>query len=204
MGMPALRRHWTTDDVRALMDEQRAWPRYELIDGELIVTPSPGNPHQLAVGMLHHVLTDYVDRELLGVVFMSPADLELRKGTITQPDLFVVPPNDGTIPYDDGWSFVRALMLAVEVISPSSVRMDRVTKREYYMDVGVPDYLVVDREARMIERWSPERATPHVLREQLVWHPAGAKEPLIVDLPAFFDRYEEKVARFLGGPRRAG
>lgn len=75
------------------------------------------------------------------------------------------------------------------------------TKREYYMDVGVPDYLVVDREARMIEQWSPDRDTPRVLRDQLVWHPSGAREPLVVDVPAFFDRYEAKV-RFLG-PQRA-
>jgi hypothetical protein len=51
MVMPALRRRWTTADVRSLTTEERAWPRYELIDGELLVTP---------------------------------ADLELRPGTITQ------------------------------------------------------------------------------------------------------------------------
>lgn len=176
---PPLRRHWTTEDVRALMDESRPSPRYELIDGELIVTPSPGNPHQVVVGELHFILASYLEREPVGLVFASPADLELRKGTITQPDVFVVLPGDGTSTDVTGWSSVRSLLLAIEVISPTSVCMDRVTKREYYMNVGVPDYLVVDREAHTIERWSPERDTPQVLRDQLVWRPSGASESLI-------------------------
>src|SRR6185503_19102091 len=91
MGMPAIRRRWTTDDVRALMDESRAWPRYELIGGELLVTPAPGFIHQIAVTALLGVLTPYVRREDIGVALPSPADLELRLGEITQPDVFVVP-----------------------------------------------------------------------------------------------------------------
>ena len=47
--MPAIRRRWTTAEVRSLMDESRAWPRYELIGGELLVTPAPRGTHQLVV-----------------------------------------------------------------------------------------------------------------------------------------------------------
>jgi Uma2 family endonuclease len=60
--MPAIHRHWTTTDVRALMDESRAWPRYELIAGGLLVTPAPGTPHQFAVTELLILLAAYVDR----------------------------------------------------------------------------------------------------------------------------------------------
>ena len=194
MGMPATRRHWTTADVRALMDESRAWPRYELIGGELLVTPAPGGRHQVAVVEIVVLLHEYLRQEQIGVAFVSPSDLELQPGTITQPDVFVVPA--GAAASLDGefhWSDVSALLLAIEVISPSSVRTDRVEKREYYLEAGVPDYLIVDVDARIVERWSPERDTPAVLRDHLVWHPAGASQPLTVSLPEFFDRIVGKL-----------
>ena len=194
MGMPAIRRHWTTAEVRALMDESRPWPRYELIDGELLVTPSPGRPHQLAVTEIVVLLHQYLREEPIGVAFVSPADLELRPGTITQPDVFIVPVGSvGTTAGEDQWSDVRSLLLAIEVISPSSIRTDRVTKREYYMDAGVPDYFIVDLSARIVEWWSPDRETPRVLRDRLVWHPDGAEQPLTVSLPNLFDEISGKL-----------
>ena len=188
MGMPAMRRHWTTADVRALNQETPGWPLYELIDGELLVTPSPGYEHQFAVVAMVSLLYGYLELEPVGVVCTSPADLELRPGTITQPDVFIMPV--GSAPSTDGswgWTDIHSLLLAVEVISPSSVRSDRITKREYYMDVGIPDYFIVDIQARIIERWSPARETPLVLRDHLVWHPVGAEEPLTLSLPGWFD-----------------
>ena len=189
MGMPAIRRHWTTNEVRDLIDESRPWPRYELIGGELIVSPAPGTLHQLIIGELFRLLADYVEREGIGVTLMSPADLELAPGNITQPDIFVVPgnvlPDEARTP---SWTDVSELLLAVETLSPSSIRYDRIVKRDYYLDAGVPDYWVVDWDARFVERWSPERPTPHVDREALVWHPSGASEPLVVSLPEFFTR----------------
>lgn len=188
MGMPAIRRHWTTADVRALMDESRAWPRYELIGGELIVTPAPWGMHQFAVLEFAVLLAAYLRDEPVGAALMSPADLELEPGTITQPDVFVIPA--GGAPSDDAfrWSDVASLLLAVEVISPGSIRTDRITKREYYMDVGVPDYLIIDVDARIVERWTQGRDTPAVLRDRLVWHPRGSSTPLNVALPEYFDR----------------
>ena len=61
MGMPAAplpdtTRHWTADEVRALGDETRAWPRYECVDGELLVTPGPSYDRQEAVARLWRVL----------------------------------------------------------------------------------------------------------------------------------------------------
>lgn len=189
MGMPAIRRRWTTDDVRALMDESRAWPRYELIGGELIVTPAPGFVHQIAVTEILLLLGPYVVRENMGITLASPADLELQRGEITQPDVFVVPLE--TSPNPDGkptWADVTRLLLAVEVLSPSSVRTDRVQKREFYMDAGVPEYWVVDVDARIVERWTPGRETPTVFRETLEWRPEGATTSLITDLGTMFER----------------
>jgi Uma2 family endonuclease len=187
MGMPEYARRWTAAEVRELTDESRHWPRYELIDGELLVTPAPRPVHQIAVSLLLRKIADYVDAEGLGMTLTSPSDLELEPDTVTQPDVFVVP---SAYSRDGGplreWSQVRGLLLAVEVISPSSVRTDRVTKREFFQRVGVPEYWVVDLDARMVERWRPDDATAELLRERLEWRPAGSVAPMLLELNPFF------------------
>ena len=187
MGMPAHARRWTAAEVRELTNESRPWPRYELIDGELLVTPAPRPVHQIAVSELLRRLADYVDAERIGMTLTSPADLELEAGTVTQPDVFVVP---SAYSRDDSplreWSQVRGLLLAVEIVSPNSVHYDRVTKRTFFQRVGVPEYWVVDLDARAVERWRPEERAPEVLRERLEWRPAGSAAPLLLDLTALF------------------
>ena len=187
---------WTTADVRALMDPSRAWPRFELIGGELLVTPAPGWLHQTAVFELARILAVYCDRERVGVVLMSPAELELIPGEITQPDIFVVP--YAVLPEGDArpeWSMITSLRLAVETISPSSVRTDRVDKRDHYLSADVDEYWVMDVEARMVERWFKNRETPGAVRDRLVWHPAPAGAPLEIDLEQFFRGVASKLRR---------
>lgn len=193
MAMPLTRR-WTTADVRALMREDRAWPRYELIDDELLVTPAPRGPHQLVVAELLVLLYAYLESAPAGFVLMSPSDLELRPGTITQPDVFVVP--FGAAPHVEtgDWSDIKALPLAVEVLSPSSLRTDRVVKRDFYLANGVAEYWIVDLEARVVERWKPAQETPVLHFTSLEWRPRD-HAPLIIDLVALFDRIEHKWSR---------
>ena len=74
MSMPASTRRWTVDEVRAMQDEERPWPRYELIDGELLVTPAPRRVHQRAVLELFRLLDPFVTAHRLGVVELSPSD----------------------------------------------------------------------------------------------------------------------------------
>ena len=195
MAMPAIHRRWTTADVRSFTREDRAWPRYELIDGELLVTPAPRLAHQVASFELCALLQAFLARELLGIAVMSPADLELRAGTITQPDVFVIPA--GTAIADDTlqWTDVKSLLLAVEVLSPSSLRTDRVTKRDFYLDSRVDEYWIVDLDARVIERWRPAQETPELLRERLEWAPGG-RHPLVIDVAALFDRVEAQLRMF--------
>jgi Uma2 family endonuclease len=195
MGMPAVRtdstphRRWTTAQVRDLMDESRHWPRYELIDGELVVTPAPGYPHQIAVGEFLQFIKPYTLAEKVGIAVTSPADLELRVGTITQPDVFVIPKamfsdSEAT----PNWSDVTGLVLAIEIISPSSISTDRITKRDFYLGAGVAEYWIVDLDARIVERWIPSRETPELARTSLEWLPAGAASSLTIDLAELFER----------------
>lgn len=78
------------------------------------------------------------------------------------------------------------MLLAVEVVSPSRVRTDRGTKREFFQRVGVPEYWVVDLDARVVERWHPTGTAPDFLSGFLEWNPDGATKPLSLDLAAFF------------------
>ena len=188
MAMPAVdersRRRWTAREVRQLIAESPLQtPRYELVDGELLVTPSPNRAHQLAVKALLRSLDDYLATSRIGYVLQSPFDVELEPESITQPDVFVVSPSD--------WERLatempaRELVLAIEVLSPSSSRHDRVTKRPLYLR-HVSEYWIVDPYARVVERWTPDEERPAILTTVLEWHPRGGAEVFRLALPEFF------------------
>jgi Uma2 family endonuclease len=187
MGMPALSMHrWTSADVRALMDEARHWPRYELLDGELLVTNAPTLAHQWAVTELAQLVGNYCKRSGIGMALVSPADIELAPESIMQPDVFVVP--DRLVPADGAmrWPAVTELLLAVEVLSPSTMREDRVRKRDFYLANHVGECWIVDLDGRVIERWTPERERPDIKRDELEWRPGGASESFLLDVAKFF------------------
>jgi len=186
--MPALdratARRWTAREVRQLIAESPlATPRYELVDGELLVTPSPSWPHQRAVQVLVRELSTYLLAEPVGHVGQSPFDVEPEPELIVQPDVFVLPIVESQrllleMP-------ARALLLAVEILSPFSSRHDRVRKRPAYQR-HVPDYWIVDLDARLIERWMPDDDRAALITETLAWLPAGASTSFQLDLPRYF------------------
>jgi Uma2 family endonuclease len=185
MGMPAAERRWTAREVRALIEESPLQtPRYELVDGELLVTPSPGFPHQRAVTRLLVELGFYLDREPVAEVFTSPFDVELEPESITQPDIFVLSLAEGRRLQREGLPAV-ALLLSIEVLSPSSSRHDRVRKRPLYQR-HVPEYWIVDLDARLIERWRTGDDRPEIVDVALEWRPAGAESSFELDVERFF------------------
>jgi Uma2 family endonuclease len=181
MHMPNLKRTWTVADLDDLPDDGN---RYEVIDGELFVTPAPSLTHQRAVLELSRILGDYLKRERVGDLMIAPADVVFSGRRSVQPDLFVMPLVNGRRPkrFED----VGRLLLAIEVLSPSTARADRVAKRTLFRDQGVPEFWVVDLDSRTIERSTPTEARPEILVDTLVWHPDGASTPLVIDLPAYF------------------
>ena len=95
MSMPAVNHRWTAQKVRDLVERNPLQtPRYELVDGELLVTPSPAPHHQAALASLFRALDSYVRAEQLGRVLFSPSDVELEPEFLSQPDLFVVSPDE--------------------------------------------------------------------------------------------------------------
>lgn len=188
MGMPArTQRRWTAREVRSLIVTQPlAAPRYELVDGALLVTPSPAMAHQLAVSRLLVTLVRYLEVEGIGVAMTSPSDVELQPEDIRQPDVFVVTTEEMRRVLRDG-NPVRQLLLAIEVLSPSSAQHDRLKKRRGYQR-HVPEYWIVDTDSRLIERWRATDTRPEILSDVLEWQPPGARAKLTIEVPSFFVR----------------
>ena len=181
MAMPTLVRRWTRDEVLALPEDGI---RYELIDGELLVTPSPRKVHQDAVAALLVEITHFIRARGIGEASIAPADLELRPGEIYQPDLFVTALVDGKPARD--WADLPIPLLVVEISSPSTARYDRVVKRPAFQAAGVAEFWIVDLDSRVVERWRPADDRPEVLIDRLRWDPAGTSDGLEIDLRWLF------------------
>ena len=173
MGMAAPV-YYSADMVRALPEDGK---RYETVHGELLVTPSPRYDHQAVVTRLIVLLDAYLRRNRVGDVLTSPADVSWAPDVLVQPDVFVVRADEAR---ERRWTSVKHLLLAIEVLSPSTGRADRFTKRRVYQQYGVAAYWVMDIDARAIEVWTPDATFPAVERERVVWQPEGATEALTI------------------------
>src|SRR5262249_37814033 len=175
MAMAVSRPHrWTAAEVERLVDEREGMsPRYELVDGELLVTPAPSGRHQRIIFELAVRLRDYMIREQLGEVRLGPGKLDLVTGERYEPDIFVLPAIEGRWrPAAD--SAVRPLLI-VETLSPGSSRHDRITKRRSFQRNVVPEYWVVDGDAEAFEIWHPQDERALLADDRIEWLPQGAK-----------------------------
>ncbi len=179
MGMAAPM-YYTAEMVRGLPDDGN---RYETVHGELLVTPAPRAWHQIVLVRLIQVLGGYLERDRVGQLLSSPADISWSPDVLVQPDLFVVP-WDEIRPLT--WERIKHLLLVVEILSPTTARADRFTKRRLYQEVRIPTYWIVDADEHFVEVWTPQAALPTVERERVLWLPAGAAQPLVLTLPELF------------------
>jgi Uma2 family endonuclease len=182
MGMPAHQSPWTAEMVRALPADGK---RYEVLDGTLFVSPAPSAIHQRAVFLLCSILHRYTEAAGIGEAMISPADIEFSQHRVLQPDVFVVPLIEGQ--RIRSWKDVTSLLLSAEVISTSTASTDRGEKRFVVQDEQVPEYWIVDLDARRFERWRPDDEHPEILRASIVWHPVTAVPPLTIDLVRYFE-----------------
>lgn len=140
-----VKKHYTYADYLKLDDANR----YELIEGELAVTPSPGLKHQHVTDNLATEIKSFVLEKGLGIVIQSPFDVVLSEGVVLQPDILFVSRERYHL-------FTRACLrgapdLVVEVISPSTGGRDRIKKSRLYQRCGVPELWLIDPEARTAE-----------------------------------------------------
>ena len=138
---------WTYDEWRRLPGDEF---RYEIIEGELHVSPSPSFDHQNAVSELLAQMRRHARQENLGVVVTSPMSVRLaEQDAIVQPDILFVARDRLAIISDD--IVDGAPDLVVEVLSPSNWIYDRTRKQKAYERAGVREYWIVDYRARTVD-----------------------------------------------------
>jgi Uma2 family endonuclease len=173
--------YYTADMVRALPDDGNI---YEVVHGELLVSPSPRPWHEEVAIRLLETVRAYLRGHPVGLAYGSRSDLSWGlPDVLVSPDLFVVPLDEAR---QLDWLRLRTVLLAAEVLSPSSVRADRFTKRRLYQEHGVPLYWVIDPDERFAEVWRPEDDFPRVERQALTWAPPGAGAPFTLTLGELF------------------
>ncbi|HEY3875434.1 MAG TPA: Uma2 family endonuclease [Candidatus Kapabacteria bacterium] len=123
---------------------------YQLIGGELIMSPSPTFFHQRIISRINQTLGTYVRNHGLGEIIVSPMDVHLTEDDIYQPDaLFIRADQLSGIAEDDRIHFVPDL--AIEVLSPSTAYYDYSHKKTVYAERGVKEYWIVDPQDRTVE-----------------------------------------------------
>lgn len=178
---------FTVDDLDRLPDDGL---RYELLDGVLVVSPAPSLWHQVALLALYRLVQAACPRDLY--VLVAPVDWRPSTTTNLQPDLLVTRRTD-LFAVEGLKNLVAPPALAVEVLSPSTRRLDRVAKLSVYQDARIPSYWLVDpsptdpslqalelRDGHYVEvahvhgdeEWTAERPFPVTVR------PAGLIEDL--------------------------
>jgi len=133
-------------DYAALPDDGR---RYEILDGELSVTPAPSLDHQIILANLFRILDAHVRARNLGIVLFAPLDVILADANIVQPDLVFL--DHERMSRSSRRGIEGAPTLLAELLSPGTTGVDRNVKRALYARQGVPFYWIVDPEARTLE-----------------------------------------------------
>ena len=123
--------------------------RYEIIDGEVHMVPSPGPYHQDISWRLELTISTFVEKNGLGKIYHAPLDVVFSETDVVQPDIMFISKERLNIITEK--NVQGAPDLIVEIISPTSEYRDRVIKRKLYSKYGVKEYWLVDLEKKEIE-----------------------------------------------------
>ena len=123
-------------------------PNHQLIEGDLIVAPSPGSFHQTIVGNLYQIIRDHLRSQPLGKVYLAPLDVHLSDINVYQPDLFFIRKANLAIVEEHGVE--GAPDLAIEILSKTTGKFDLGPKRAVYARTGVEELWIVDPAKRTL------------------------------------------------------
>ena len=176
---PAVR-EWTYAEFARLPDDGN---RYEVIAGEVYVTPPPETPHQVASGRFFIELSIFASRQhTLGEVLYAPVAVLFGEGDYMEPDIvFLLNEHKH---YRTRRGIEGPPDLIIEILSPGTARQDRGVKRERYAHYGVPEYWIADPDRRRVEvyRLQEDAARPRVVTDRLRWQPVEGGPALELDV----------------------
>ncbi len=142
----------TPEKTRISLEDFLAMPESmtptELFDGEIIVSPAPAFRHQKFVYRIAKLIEKLAGTE----PHLAPLDVVLNPGTVAQPDILWIAPDSTRCMERDGRLY-GAPDLCVEILSPSTARLDRTTKFIAYEAAGVREYWIIDPAAEILEVW---------------------------------------------------
>lgn len=144
--MPVVEVKYTYQDLLSTPDDGK---RYELFDGDLVVSPAPSTWHQNSVSNLFLIVGGFVDKMKLGKVFTAPCDVYFREEVIVEPDFLFVS-NESLFKIKDEY-IEGAPDLVVEVVSPTSTVRDNGYKLKLYAEEGVKEYWLPDYGKRILQ-----------------------------------------------------
>lgn len=180
---------WTYEEYMKLPVEST---RYEVIAGELYITPPPPTRHQVAVTKLLIPMFRWADEEGgLGALFPGPLDVLFGDNDFIEPDGIFVRRDRAEIIKDHGIEGVPDLI--VECVAPETAERDRGLKRDRYAFFGVPEYWVFDADQRTLEIYRNNGTVfhePEVVRDRWPWQPVPDGPVLELNLIEILERYE--------------
>ena len=143
--MPKTKIKFTYEDYLQLPEDKR----YELMEGEFYMVPSPGWSHQTILKRLFRILDDYVTSHRLGEARFAPLDVVLSDEDVVQPDILFISKEHSHIITER--NVQGAPDLLIEILSPSTAERDWGLKRKLYAKYGVKEYWIVDPENKSVE-----------------------------------------------------
>ena len=147
------RGNFTYEDLRHTPDDGQ---RYEVLEGDLIVSPSPKVKHQRVARWLFELLVR-AERDGCGHVYTAPLDVVLSPRDVVEPDLLFIAQDRLAIITEDNVQGAPDLM--VEIISEGSRKRDAITKRDLYERYGVRCYWLVDPEEETVRVFELKEGT---------------------------------------------
>jgi Uma2 family endonuclease len=181
MAVATLVKRWTLEELHRLPEDGN---KYELVRGELFVTPPPGDEHETIGARLSELLVPYVREQRLGLVYRPRAVVRHDESEV-EPDLMVRQPHPDRRGNDTDWDRAPIPILVVEILSSYTRRRDFNQKKQLYLDAGVAEYWIVDSEAQTISL-AKRGETLRVESIRMTWSPAGVALPLTFEVASIF------------------